>query len=54
MIGYARLLIARNMPKRSTISDYQSVITLGHTRKEPLMRPLSELSYGLEPHGYFS
>ena len=50
-IGYARLLVARNVPNHSTILDYSSVITLGHTSKEPLMRPRSELVDGSEPHG---
>ena len=30
----------------------RSVITLGHTLKEPLIRPSSELVDGLEPHDY--
>ena len=34
--------------------DPHSVITLGHTLNVPLIRPRSELGYGLEPHGYFS
>ena len=30
--------------------DFHSVITLGHTSKQPLIGPSSELSYGYEPH----
>ena len=51
-IGYARLLVARNTSNRSTIPDYLSVITLGHTLNVPLMHRLSELVDGLEPHGH--
>ena len=50
-IGYARLLVAGNVPNYSTIMDSESVIMLGHSPKEPLMRPSSELSDGFEPHG---
>ena len=32
--------------------DSQSVIGLGHSPKQPLMRPSSDLSYGLEPHDH--
>ena len=38
-IGYARLLSARNTSNQSTILDLKSVITLGHTLKQPLMEP---------------
>ena len=50
-IGYARLLIAGNMPNHSTIMDPESVITLGHSARQPLMCPASELVDRLEPHG---
>ena len=33
-------------------STSESVIDLGHSAKEPLMRPGSELSYRLEPHDH--
>ena len=33
--------------------DSESVITLGHKAKEPLIWSPSELSYGLEPHDLF-
>ena len=49
-IGYARLLIARNMPNHSTIPDFYSVITLGQHVKQPLIWPPSELADGFEPH----
>ena len=39
------------MPNQSTIMDINSVIYLGHTIEQPLIRPSSELSDGLEPHG---
>ena len=39
------------MPNHSTIPGRGSVITLGHSRKQPLIRPRSELSDGFEPHG---
>ena len=39
------------MPNHSTILGHSSVIYLGHTSKEPLMWPGSELVDGLEPHG---
>ena len=32
--------------------DPRSVITLGQLANVPLIRPSSELSYRLEPHGY--
>ena len=51
-IGYARLLVARNVPNYSTILDILSVITLGHTANVPLMRPSSDLADGFEPHGH--
>ena len=51
MIGYARLLIARNMPNCSTIPGLISVIYLGHKANEPLMWSPSELADGFEPHG---
>ena len=38
-IGYARLLVARNVPNQSTIMDYSRVIYLGHTGQQPLIRP---------------
>ena len=50
MIGYARLLVARNIPNYSTIPDFYSVITLGKHLKQPLIRPSSELADRLEPH----
>ena len=31
--------------------DFWSVIMLGHTREQPLIRPSSELVDGIEPHG---
>ena len=49
-IGYARLLLARNIPYYSTIMDSESVINLGHKVNVPLIWPRSELSYGYEPH----
>ena len=52
MIGYARLLVARNIPNHSTIPDSESVIYLGHTANVPLIRRLSELADGLEPHDH--
>ena len=51
-IGYARLVIARNVSNQSTIPDSNSVIALGHTRKQPLIRASSELGDGLEPHDH--
>ena len=50
-IGYARPLIASYSSNHSTIIDYYSVITLGHTYNVPLIRSPSDLSYGSEPHG---
>ena len=32
--------------------DINSVIMLGHSPKQPLMSPPSELTDGLEPHGH--
>ena len=49
-IGYARLLVARNVPNYSTIPDSRSVIRLGHKVNVPLIRPSSELGDGFEPH----
>ena len=51
-IGYARLLLARNVPNHSTIPDPKSVISLGQLPNVPLIRPRSELSYRFEPHDY--
>ena len=50
-IGYARLVIARNMRKQSQGMDINSVIYVGHKVKQPLIRWTSELTDGLEPHG---
>ena len=36
-IGYARLVVAKNVPNHSTTIDSQSVIYLGHTLNLPLM-----------------
>ena len=52
MIGYARLLLARNVPNQSTIPGYRKVITLGHSAKQPLIGPASELTDGFEPHDH--
>ena len=38
------------MPNHSTIPDSDTVIYLGHSPKEPLIRRSSELGDGLEPH----
>ena len=54
MIGYGRLLVARNKPYQSQRMDIISVISLGHTVREPLMWSSSELSYGSEPHGHIT
>ena len=40
------------MPNYSTIPGCNTVITLGHTSKQPLIGPPSELVDGSEPHGY--
>ena len=38
------------MPNHSTIPGYLRVIYLGHTANVPLIRPLSDLADGFEPH----
>ena len=50
-IGYARLVIARNVPNHSTIPDSNTVIYLGHKAEQPLIGPPSELVDRSEPHG---
>ena len=52
-IGYARLLVANNVPYYSTILDSKSVITLGHSARVPLIGPRSELGYRFEPTTIF-
>ena len=51
-IGYARLVVARNVSNQSQGMDYNSVITLGKPSKQPLMCSASELADGLEPHDH--
>ena len=38
-IGYARLVVPRNVPNQSTIIDSKSVINLGHKANQPLIGP---------------
>ena len=52
MIGYARLVVARNSSNQSQGSGSKSVIDLGHKAEQPLMYRASELSYGIEPHDH--
>ena len=51
-IGYARLVIARNVSNQSTIPDSKRPLGLGHTRNVPLIWPRSDLSDGSEPHDH--
>ena len=51
-IGYARLVVAGNVPNQSQGMDYISVIRLGHMVKQPLMWSSGELVDGFEPHDH--
>ena len=51
-IGYARLVSAKNMSNQSQGMEYNTVINLGHSPKQPLISSPSELVDGLEPHDH--